>query len=168
MTDIKHPTPDVWKSGGLSYSTGLTLNIAKKMLEAAEAEAEKQGVPVAIAITDSGGNLVAFSRMDNAALFSINIAMDKAFTAVFGKWPTGNWSDDYRNGDLIPLFFHKRWITFPGGFPIINNRVVLGGLGVSGGIDEDIFVARAALAAGGFSTDDADAFLAQIKARRKE
>ncbi len=156
MNKPANSTPDAWKYGGLSYGPSLTLDIAKKMLEAGEKEAEKQGVPMSIAISDAGGNLIAFRRMDNAALFSIQIAMDKAFTTVFGKMPTGNFANLYRTGELVPLFFHKRWITFPGGFPIIKDGRILGGIGVSGGTIEDVYVVRAALKTGGFILDEVD------------
>ena len=161
-------TPAAWKAGNLTYGTGLTLDTAKKMLEAGEKEAEKQGVPMAIAIVDTGGNLLAFHRMDDAILVGTQIAIDKAFTAVFGKQHTGNYANLYHSGILVPLFYHERWITFPGGFPIISNGVVLGGIGVSGGTIEDVFVARAALQAGGFSVKEVDAFLAQMQAMGKE
>jgi len=157
MNEATNSTPVAWKSGSLYYSSGLTLDIAKKMLEAGEKEAEKQGVPMSMAISDAGGNLIAFNRMDNAALFSIHIAMDKAFTTVFGKMPTGSFANQYCTGGLVPLFFHERWITFPGGFPIIKNGMILGGIGVSGGIIEDVYVAKAALEAGDFSLDEVDA-----------
>jgi len=157
MNEGTNSTPAAWKSGSLSYGSGLTLDIAKKMLEAGEKEAEKQGVPMSMAISDTGGNLIAFSRMDNAALFSIQIAMDKAFTTLFGKMPTGSFANPYRTGGLVPLFFHERWITFPGGFPITKNGMIVGGIGVSGGIIEDVYVAKAALEAGGFILDEVDA-----------
>lgn len=163
MNKPANSTPAAWKSGGLSYGSGLTLDIAKKMLEAGEKEAEKQGVPMSIAISDAGGNLIAFRRMDNAALFSTQIAMDKAFTTVFGKMPTRSFADLYRTGELIPLFFHERWITFPGGFPIIKNGMILGGIGVSGGTIEDVYVVKAALKAGGFTLDEVDAALMAIR-----
>lgn len=163
MNKPANSTPPAWKSGGLSYGSGLTLDIAKKMLEAGEKEAEKQGVPMSIAISDAGGNLIAFRRMDNAALFSTQIAMDKAFTTVFGKMPTGSFADLYRTGELIPLFFHERWITFPGGFPIIKNGMILGGIGVSGGTIEDVYVVKAALKAGGFILDEVDAAIMAIR-----
>jgi uncharacterized protein GlcG (DUF336 family) len=160
MNEPAKTTPDAWRSGSLSYGSGLTLDVAKKILEAGEREAEKQGVPMSMAISDAGGNLVAFRRMDNAALFSIQIALDKAFTTVFGKMPTGSFCNLYRTGELVPLFFHERWITFPGGFPITKNGVTLGGIGVSGGTVEDVYVAKAALKAGGFSLDEVDAAIA--------
>ena len=157
MKETKNSTPTAWKSGNLSYASRLTLATAKKMLQAGEKEAKKQGVPMSIAISDAGGNLIAFSRMDDAALFSIQIALDKAFTTVFGKMPTGSFASQYCAGGLVPLFFHERWITFPGGFPLIKNGVMLGGMGVSGGITEDIYVAKAALQAGAFQLDEVDA-----------
>lgn len=160
--------PSVWKTGNLSYGAGLTLKTAKKMLEAGEREAEKHGVPMAIAIADAGGNLLTFSRMDNALLMSIQIAMDKAFTAVFGKLPTEHWGRTIQGGRLVPLFIHERWMAFPGGFPIISKGVLLGGIGVSGGIIEDLYVAKAALQAGGFSIDEVDAAIAQGEAVKKE
>jgi uncharacterized protein GlcG (DUF336 family) len=160
MTDDANSTPTAWKSGRLSYGSGLTLDIAQRMLEAGKKEAEKQGVPMSMAISDAGGNLMAFSRMDNAALFSIQIAMDKAFTTVFGKMPTGTFGGQYCAGGLVPLFFHERWITFPGGFPITKGGRMLGGIGVSGGIVEDIYVARAALETGGFDLGEVDAAIA--------
>jgi len=163
MNKAANSTPAAWKSGSLSYGSGLTLGIAKKMLEAGEKEAEEQGVPMSIAISDAGGNLIAFRRMDNAALFSIQIAMDKAFTTVFGKMPTGSFANLYRTGELVPLFFHERWITFPGGFPIIKNGMILGGIGVSGGTIEDVHVAKAALEAGGFILDDVDTAIMAIR-----
>jgi len=168
MAGPEVPTPPIWEGGSLVYGAGLMLDTAKKMLEAGEKEAEKQGVPMSIAIVDAGGNLLAFHRMDNAALFSIQIAMDKAFTAAFGKQATGNYAGLYQSGILVPLFFHERWITFAGGFPVIKDGVVLGGIGVSGGTIEDVFVARAALAAGGFSVNEVDAFLARRRAAGKE
>ncbi len=151
-------TPPAWKAGKLAYGTGLTLDTGKKMLEAGEKEAQRQGVPMAMAI----------HRMDNAILVGIQIAIDKAFTAVFGKQHSGNYTTLYQSGILVPLFYHERWITFPGGFPIIKDGVLLGGVGVSGGTIEDVLVARAALAAGGFSVDEVDAFLAQVGAMTKE
>ncbi len=169
MSYPARPTPSAWKKGKLCYNTGLTLATAKKMLEAGEEEAEKQGVPMAIAIVDAGGNLLAFRRMDNTMLCSIQIAIDKAFTAVFGKLPTQSWRNVYQSGILPPLFLHERWIAFDGGFPVVSDGALLGGVGASGGTaHEDNYVARAALLAGGFSLDDADAAIAEIESLEQE
>jgi uncharacterized protein GlcG (DUF336 family) len=160
VTRPQESAPEAWKMGARCYGSGLTLQTAKKMLEAAEKESLRQNVPMVIAIADAGGNLLAFRRMDNAILVSIQIAMDKAYTAVFGKQSTAQFGSSYRAGALIPLFFHERWITFPGGFPLVKNGIIQGGIGVSGGIGEDVFVARAALKAGGFETREADELIA--------
>jgi uncharacterized protein GlcG (DUF336 family) len=153
--------PKAWKSGVHCYGQGMTLELAKKMLAAGEKEAIKQNVPMAMAISDAGGNLLAFHRMDNTMLVSTQIALDKAYTAVLGKLPTGTYTDIYKSGNLIPLFFHERWITFAGGFPILKDGIILGGLGVSGGVLEDVYVARAMLKTGGFDTTDIEAFIAR-------
>ena len=93
----------------------------------------------------------------------INIAIDKAFTAVFGKFHTLEWSYHFQKGGFAPLRIHEQWIAFPGGFPIINDGVIMGGIGVSGGTVEDLYVAKAALEAGGFNTDEVDTAIAQTK-----
>jgi uncharacterized protein GlcG (DUF336 family) len=160
--------PGAWKIGTCCYGPGLNLETAKKMLEAGLKEAVKQGVPMAMAISDSGGNLLAFFRMDNTVLLSTQIAMDKAYTAVYGKQATGNYGPFYQAGELVPLFFHERWITFPGGYPIIKEGTLVGGLGVSGGRVEDNYVARTMLKSGGFSTADVDAYLANYEAGLKK
>lgn len=160
-------TPDAWKAGNICYGAGLTLEVARNMLDAAEKEAQKHGVPMTIAIADAGGHLLAFHRMDNAILMSIQIAMDKAFTSVFGKQQTWQWSGLFRDGHMIPLYLHERWITFPGGFPVIKNGTLLGGLGVSGGTIEDLYTARAALKAGGFSLVEVEDAIAKQEAGEK-
>jgi uncharacterized protein GlcG (DUF336 family) len=153
--------------GVACYATGLTLNTARKMLEAGEREAARLGVAMSMAISDSGGTLLAFNRMDNAALVTVQISIDKSYTAVLGKMPTLFWKGEYTSGELVPLFFHQRWVTFQGGYPIISGNKILGGIGISGGRLEDSLTARAALKAGGFSTVQADDIIAaELKAAR--
>jgi uncharacterized protein GlcG (DUF336 family) len=164
MTNPKDPVPAEWKEGGLSYRTGLTFNTAKKMIDAAMSKAKKQGLTMAIAIVDVGGNLIAFGRMDEVMLASIQISIDKAFTAVYGKVPTQIWRMIVQSGNIPPLFIHERWTAFPGGFPLIKGKQLLGGIGCSGATSYgDTSVARAALFAGGFSTEDADNILKELK-----
>ena len=156
--------PEPWKSGSFFYGNDLTLDLAKKMLEAGEKESLKQGVPMSMAISDSGGNLLAFHRMDQAALMSIQIAIDKAYTSVYGKQPTSRLCFPFKSGDLVPLHFHERWITFPGGYPLIKDKTIVGGLGVSGGIIEDVYVAKAMLETGGFNTEGTEELIAEYEA----
>lgn len=127
------------------------LGKAKQLIAAAEQKAVEIGVPMVIAVVDAGGNLVAQHRMDGALLASISLALDKAYTAVALKSPTDEIASAVTPGQ--PLFGlntanNGRFITFGGGFPLLAGGNVVGGLGVSGGtVDEDIIVARAALAA---------------------
>jgi glc operon protein GlcG len=163
MANPKDAVPPAWKEGGLSYGTGLTFDTAKKMIEAAMEEAKKQGLTMVIAVADAGGNLIAFGRMDDAMLASINIAMDKGFTAAYGKIPTQIWRDIVQSGTIPPLFIHERWTAFPGGFPLVKGKQLLGGIGCSGATAYgDTSVARAGLHAGGFSTEDADVILKEL------
>jgi len=152
------------KNFKLPYGAGLELETAKKMLEAGVKKAKQLGVFPVFAIVDAGGNLIAFNRMDNAPLFSIQVAIDKAFTAALGKLPTENWGTLFKKENFFPLFVHERWITFGGGFPIISNGIILGGCGVAGGTGAgDIYAAKAMLQAGDFSLDDVDAAISRIE-----
>jgi glc operon protein GlcG len=164
MANPKDPVPTEWKEGGLSYRTGLTFDTARQMIDAAMAEAKKQGLTMVIAIADAGGNLIAFGRMDDAMLVSTQIAIDKAFTAVYGKVPTQTWRTIVQSGNIPPLFIHERWTAFAGGFPLRKGKQLFGGIGCSGATAHgDVSAARAGLLAGGFSTEDADAILKELK-----
>jgi uncharacterized protein GlcG (DUF336 family) len=160
MAKTKEQLPPAWKEGQLCYQDGLTLKMAEKMLDAAEKEAIKQKVPVSMAVTDSGGNLIAFRRMDNSILMSIQISINKALTSNYGKLPTCVWANIFRGGGLPVLQFHESLITLPGGFPIVKEGKLYGGIGISGGVAKhDITIARAALKEGGFTLEDTDAAL---------
>ena len=100
-----------------------------------------------IAVVDVGGNLVAFSRMDNAWLGSVDIAMKKAKTAVYFNMPTGEIGKLSQPGGSLYNIEHSNGglITFPGGVQIHDaNNVLIGGIGVSGStVDDDHQVAMA-------------------------
>jgi len=125
---------------------------AKRVIEAAEREAEVIGQPMCIAVVDAGANLVAFSRMDGAWLGSADIAINKAFTARAFDMPTGQLSRFARaDGQAFGIHVSNggRVIIFAGGFPLkdADGRVV-GAVGVSGGVgDQDDAVAEAGIAA---------------------
>ena len=158
----REEVPYPWLDGKLAYASGLTLDTAKKMLDAAEADAKRQGVAVTIAISDSGGNLVALRRMDFAPLFSIQIATNKSITSVFGKLPSQYWQGVFTSGVLPCLPFHDKWSAFGGGFPLIRQDQLFGGVGVSGGVlANDLGVAHAALLAGGFDHREVEAAIEQ-------
>lgn len=123
---------------------------AAKAIKAAEAKAKEIGVPMCIAVCDEGGNLKAFSRMDGAALFSVQIAQDKAYTAVGFNMPSDQWYPFIKDDGPLALGAPKvdRLIIFGGGYPISANGQMVGGIGVSGGhYTQDMEVAKAGLAA---------------------
>jgi ATP:cob(I)alamin adenosyltransferase len=124
---------------------------AKKVIAAAEQKAVEIGVPMVIAVVDSGGNLVAQHRMDDSLLASIFLALDKAYTAVALKMPTDQAAVlSLPGNELFGLNTAAggRLVIFGGGLPLIVAGAVVGGIGVSGGsVEEDMQVAKAGLAA---------------------
>jgi len=129
----------------------LNLEAAKKVVAGAEAKAKAIGVPMNIAVVDVGGNLVAFERMDKAWLGSINIAMNKAFTAVAFNMTTedlGKASQPEQSLFGIHASNNGRLIIFGGGIPLRKGDELVGAIGVSGGaVTADIEVAEAGVKA---------------------
>jgi uncharacterized protein GlcG (DUF336 family) len=128
---------------------------AAAAVAAAARWAEEAGIKVNVAVVDVGGNLAAFLRMPGAFLHSIEIAIDKAYTATgFGR-PTGAWAEALmaaspavRTG--IPL--RPRMVCFGGGLPLRHEGRLIGGIGVSGGSEQqDEACARAGVAAIGLN-----------------
>jgi uncharacterized protein GlcG (DUF336 family) len=127
----------------------IDLDLALEMIHAAKEKAREISVPMVIAITDAGGNLVALRRMDQALLVSIDVAINKAYTAVALKLPTHELSQLAQPGQ--PLFgIHNadggRIVIFGGGFPLKRGNEIMGGIGVSGGsVEEDMLCAKAGI-----------------------
>jgi uncharacterized protein GlcG (DUF336 family) len=127
----------------------VSAELAKAMIEAAERKADEMGHPFVIAIVDESGVLKAFSRMDGAALLSIQVAQDKAYTAVGFGMATDQWHE-FVKGDA-PLAMGAapgidRLIVFGGGYPIKIGDAIVGAIGVSGGhYTQDMEVAQAGL-----------------------
>ena len=127
----------------------ITTDAAHRVIAAAEAKAAEIGVPMCIAVADTGGNLKAFSRMDGAALLSTQVAQDKAYTAVGFGMPTHGWHDFIKDDQplLHGIVHTPRLVVFGGGYPVQHDGQVIGGIGVSGGhYHQDMQVAEAALA----------------------
>lgn len=129
----------------------VTLMNAKNILAAAEKRAVEIGQPMNIAVVDSGGNLVAHERMDGAWIGSIDISINKAFTARAFNTATKDLAEHSQPGQQ---FFgihgsnHGRVMIFAGGIPLRKNGHVVGAVGVSGGSGEqDETVAQAGAAA---------------------
>jgi uncharacterized protein GlcG (DUF336 family) len=129
----------------------ITLSAGQSILEAARAKATQIGVPMNIAVVDEGTHLVAFARMDDAWLGSIDIAQNKAYTARAFNMPTKDLAPLAQpDGPLygIEASNHGLLIVFAGGIPLISGDRVVGAIGVSGGsVDQDQEVAEAGVAA---------------------
>lgn len=125
----------------------LDLNDAQVMLKAARAKAEEIGVPMCIAITDDGGNLIAFERMDGGKVTSTIIAIDKSYTASGAKKATHEYGDASQPGKPaygIASAIGGRLMVVGGGLPVMVNGQCVGGIGVSSGTpDQDREVAQA-------------------------
>lgn len=123
---------------------------AKRLIAAAEKKAQELKKAMVIAVCDESGNLKAFSRMDGAPLLSVQIAQDKAYTAVGFGIATHQWYE-FIKGDaplLAGIVHTPRLVVFGGGYPITVDNQVVGGIGVSGGhYSEDMECAEAALKA---------------------
>lgn len=127
----------------------MNLDMALELIAAARRKSAEIGVPMVIAVLDAGANLLALQRMDEALLVSLDIALNKAYTAVALKLPTHELAPLAQPGQ--PLFgIHNadggRIVIFGGGFPLRYKDQIIGGIGVSGGsVEQDIECAEAAL-----------------------
>ena len=114
----------------------LTLEGAEAILDAAKTQAARIGVPMNIAVVDGGGNLVSHVRMDGAWIGSIDISINKAFTARAFDISTAQLSENSQPGQQfygIQNSNHGRVMIFAGGVPLRRNGSVVGAIGVSGG-----------------------------------
>jgi len=123
---------------------------ARRAIDAAEAKAREMGAPMVIAVVDESGVLKAFSRMDGAPLLSVDIARDKAYTAVAFGIPTHEWFNFIKDDPPLLHGITKtpRLVVFGGGYPLKVDGQIIGGIGVSGGhYSHDMQVAEAGVAA---------------------
>lgn len=130
----------------------VTLDDARRVIAAGEQKAREIGSPSNVAVVDTGGNLVAHIRMDDAWMGSIDISINKAFTARAFDTSTGDLAKNSQPGEQfygISDSNHGRVMIFAGGLPLRgSNGNVVGGVGVSGGTGEqDQTVVEAAKAA---------------------
>jgi uncharacterized protein GlcG (DUF336 family) len=124
----------------------ITLSQSERAIQLAKAKADEINVPVNIVVLDTGGHLKSFTRMDQAFLGSIDIAMQKAKTAMlfrtnsevvgeFLKPGSATYGLENTNGGLV---------AFPGGRPITYNGEIIGYIGISGGaVPQDLLIATA-------------------------
>ena len=126
------------------YGAPISLDRAQAVIHSAVAEAKKRNWKMNIAVSDSGGNLVAFQRMDGAMLASIQIAEHKARAAVTFRRPTKIFEDGIQVMHLNYLLAFDGVITSRGGIPLIDKGTIIGAIGCSGGTDsQDEIVSEA-------------------------
>jgi uncharacterized protein GlcG (DUF336 family) len=139
----KCPMPNVVKKHSISSE------LAQRMLNAAVAKAREIGVSENVAILDDGGNLKAFGRMDGAPILAIEIAQNKAYTALIGVSTQDFFNFIQSDPSLLAgMPTLARMAAWGGGFPIKVDGEIVGAIGLSGAptVQNDIDCARAALA----------------------
>lgn len=129
------------------YGANVTLEQAKKLIAAGAAEARKNNWPVAIAVVDNAGMLVAFEKMDNTQTASVLVSQDKASSAAMYRRPTKVGQDGVAGGGAGLRLLNLRGMSVvEGGLPIVVDGKIIGGIGVSGVTsDQDGVVAAAGL-----------------------
>jgi len=129
----------------------ITLELAQTIIAAAIARATSDGGAFVISVVDESGVEKAYARMNGAPLLSVQVARDKAYTAVGFGIPTDGWFDFINNDEPLRLGAPTgidRLVTFGGGYPITVDEQIVGAIGVSGGhYTQDMAVAQAGIAA---------------------
>lgn len=111
-------------------------------------KAEELSISINVSVVDNKGLEMAFLRMENSFIHSINIAKDKAFTSASFGFPTQQWTEIFKQMPHLEQGFSNRdrLIPFGGGLPIFESSVKVGAIGVSGGTEEeDIICAKYAI-----------------------
>ena len=117
----------------------VTLDVARKLIHKVEEKAKEMGVNAVVAVANDGGNIVAVECMDDSYIASYDIAVNKAFTCAALKMPTTTLKKLAQPGqDLYGIQFtnNGRIVIFGGGVPLCDDDKTIGGLGVSGGSEE--------------------------------
>lgn len=125
----------------------VSFEVAQEIIDKAVEKSKQIGVKMCIAVLDSGGNLKSFTRMDDAWVGSIDIAIKKAKTACYFAMPSGEIGKLSIPGSPLYGIEHSNdgLITFPGGLPIVDDEgILIGAIGVSGDtVENDHLVAQA-------------------------
>jgi len=126
------------------YGTPITLETAKKLIAAVEAEAAKHRWKLNIAVVDTHGDLVHFSRMDGSQLASVGISQGKARTAARFRRESRLFYNAFETGHPYVATLDPTLVASPGGFPLIEGGKIIGAIGCSGGTgDQDAAACKA-------------------------
>ena len=130
------------------YGPPVTLELARRMIDAAIAETQRRNLQMAVVVVDPAGNLVAFARTDAVQVASIQIAIEKARSAATFRRPTKVFEDALVGGRMAILGLTGA-VPVDGGIPVVVGNHIVGAIGVSGGTaQEDGQMAAAGIAAG--------------------
>jgi uncharacterized protein GlcG (DUF336 family) len=133
----------------------ISADLAARIVAGARAAAAQTDKAFAVAVVDESGVLKAFERQDGAPLIAVQIAQDKAYTAVGFGMPSHGWYDFIKDDGPLALGATTgidRLVVFGGGFPVVVDGQVVGAVGVSGGhYSDDMGIAEAALRAAGLT-----------------
>ncbi|MBV9609111.1 MAG: heme-binding protein [Acidobacteria bacterium] len=125
-------------TGPIPYGASISLEEAKRAAAPALAEARKNGWTMAVAIVDTGGNLVYYEKMDHTQLGSSRVAVDKARSAALFKRPTKAFQEAITPGGVgMRTFALRNAVPAEGGLPLIVGGKIVGAIGVSGDTSEN-------------------------------
>src|SRR4030088_2617474 len=135
-------TPDVMPFD-IPYGVSIGLEKAKQVMAAAEAEAKRRNWKMNIAVVDTNGELVHFSRMEGAQIASVSISIGKARTAARFRRESRVFYNQFETGHGYVSTLDPTLIASPGGFPLIEGGKLIGAVGCSGGTgDQDAAVCK--------------------------
>ena len=128
-----------------AYGMSIGIGEAKKIAATSVAEARKNNWTMAIAVVDTAGNLVYFEKMDGTQTGSVNVAIEKARSAVLFKRPTKSFQDTVAQGGAgLRMLGLPGAVPVEGGIPLMENGKIIGAIGASGGTsDQDGQAAQA-------------------------
>jgi uncharacterized protein GlcG (DUF336 family) len=128
-----------------NYGLSINLETAKKIATSAIAEARKNNWTMAVAITDTGGSLVYFEKMDGTQTGSVRVAIGKSRSAVLFKRPTKVFQDVVAaGGEGVRYLVLEGAVPIEGGLPLLMDGKIVGAIGVSGGTSQQDGVAAKA------------------------
>src|SRR5262249_6777129 len=152
LHDLRSASSDLRRdpmSDEVVTKTTISADLAQRIIDQAATKAASLGKGFTVAIVDDSGVLKALRRMDGAPLISVQIAQDKAYTAVGFGIPSHGWYDFIKDDGPLALGATAgidRLVVFGGGYPITIDGALVGAIGVSGGhYSEDMEVAEAGL-----------------------
>jgi glc operon protein GlcG len=128
----------------IPYGAPVTLETAKKIIAAVEAEAAKHRWKLNIAVVDTNGDLIHFSRMDGSQIGSIVVSQGKARTATRYRRESRAFYNAFETGHPYVATLDPTLVASPGGFPLIEGGKIIGAVGCSGGTgDQDAAACKA-------------------------